>query len=62
MFFKQYSLTGLACQSYFIGDSDSAVVVDPQRDVDIYLETAREQGMTIRHVIDTHLHVETVLR
>lgn len=60
MFFKQYSLEGLACQSYFIGDGDSAVVVDPQRDVDIYLDTAREQAMTIRHVIDTHLHADHV--
>lgn len=60
MFFKQYSLDGLACQSYLIGDGDSAVVVDPQRDVDIYLDTAREQGMIIRHVIDTHLHADHV--
>jgi hydroxyacylglutathione hydrolase len=60
MFFKQYSLDGLACQSYFVGDGDSAVVVDPQRDVDIYLETAREQGLTIQHVIDTHLHADHV--
>src|SRR5947209_8618611 len=60
MFFKQYSLEGLACQSYLLGDGDSAVVVDPQRDVDIYLETALAQGMTIRHVIDTHLHADHV--
>ena len=60
MFFKQYSLEGLACQSYFIGDGDSAIIVDPQRDVDIYLDTAREQGMTIHHVIDTHLHADHV--
>ena len=60
MFFKQFSLDGLACQSYLIGDGDSAVVVDPQRDVDMYLETAREHGMTIRHVIDTHLHADHV--
>ena len=60
MFFKQFSLDGLACQSYLIGDGESAVVVDPQRDVDMYLETAREHGMTIRHVIDTHLHADHV--
>jgi hydroxyacylglutathione hydrolase len=60
VFFKQYSLEGLACQSYFVGDGDNAVVVDPQRDVDIYLETAREQDMPIRHVIDTHLHADHV--
>lgn len=60
MFFRQYSLEGLACQSYFLGDGDEAAVVDPQRDIDIYLETAEAQGMQIRHVIDTHLHADHV--
>jgi len=46
MFFKQYSLQGLACQSYFLGEGDSAIVVDPQRDVDIYLDTDHVSGNT----------------
>src|SRR5437763_6091334 len=60
MYFKQFSLEGLACQSYLIGDGAEALVVAPQRDVDIYLETAREQDLRITHVVDTHLHADHV--
>ena len=60
MYFKQFSLDGLACQSYLIGDAGEALVVDPQRDVDIYLNTAREQQLHIMHVVDTHLHADHV--
>ena len=60
MFFKQYSLDGLACQSYLIGDGGEALVVDPQRDVDIYLDTAREQELRIRHAVETHVHADHV--
>src|SRR5207237_6387261 len=37
-----------------------ALVVDPQREVDISLETAREQDLRITHVVDTHLHADHV--
>ncbi|MGE0571581.1 MAG: MBL fold metallo-hydrolase, partial [Dehalococcoidia bacterium] len=49
MFFKQYYLGCLAHASYLVGDqrTKTAVVVDPQRDVEQYLEDARAQGMTI---------------
>ncbi len=60
MFFKQFSLEGLACQSYFISDAGVAAVVDPQRDVDIYLETAQAQGAQITHIIETHIHADHV--
>lgn len=60
MYFKQFSLDGLACQSYLIGDQGVAAVVDPQRDVDIYLETAQAHGLKIAHVIETHLHADHV--
>src|SRR5262249_20120737 len=37
-----------------------AAVVDPQRDIDIYLEDAKAQGLTIKHVIETHCHADFV--
>ena len=37
-----------------------AVVVDPQRDVEIYLKAAEEHGSTIRHIFETHLHADFV--
>jgi hydroxyacylglutathione hydrolase len=62
MILTQYYLKCLAHASYLVGDETSraAVVVDPQRDVDLYLEDARRQGLQIRHVILTHFHADFV--
>ncbi len=60
MLFRQYYLQCLSHASYLIGDETTgrAVVVDPQRDVDGYLEDAREAGMAIEKVIETHFHAD----
>jgi len=50
----------LAHASYLIGSEGIAAVIDPQRDVDIYLEAAREKGLKIEHIIETHLHADFV--
>src|SRR6478672_10669086 len=62
MFFKQYMRDDLGCASYLIGDTDAGecVVVDPQWDVEEYIETARDKGMQIRYVIETHNHADHV--
>jgi hydroxyacylglutathione hydrolase len=60
MFFKQFYLGCLAQASYMIGSEGEAAVVDPRRDVDEYLEAAKASGLTIRHVIETHLHADFV--
>jgi hydroxyacylglutathione hydrolase len=60
MFFEQFYLTCLAHASYMIGSQGEAVVVDPQRDVDIYLQAAEEQHLKIRHIFETHLHADFV--
>jgi hydroxyacylglutathione hydrolase len=60
MYFKQFYLGCLAHASYLIGDQGEAAVVDPQRDVEEYFEEAAKQGLTIRHVIETHLHADFV--
>ena len=60
MEFKQFYLGCLAQASYLIGDAGEAAVVDPRRDVDVYLDEARARGLTIRHVIETHLHADFV--
>ncbi|HEX2574558.1 MAG TPA: MBL fold metallo-hydrolase, partial [Polyangia bacterium] len=60
MYFKQFYLGCLAHASYLIGADGEAVVIDPQRDVDLYLVEAEAQGLTIRHVIETHLHADFV--
>src|SRR5205823_13194951 len=60
MYFKQFYLGCLAHASYLIGDGGEAAVVDPQRDVDQYIEEASRQGLRIRYVIETHLHADFV--
>lgn len=60
MYFKQFYLGCLAHASYLIGSEGEAVVVDPQRDVDQYLNEAEAQGLTIKYVIETHLHADFV--
>ena len=58
--FEQFYLGCLAHASYLVGSDGLAVVVDPQRDVDIYIETARKHGLNIAWIIETHLHADFV--
>jgi glyoxylase-like metal-dependent hydrolase (beta-lactamase superfamily II)/rhodanese-related sulfurtransferase len=60
MYFKQFYLNCLAHASYLIGSAGEAVVVDPQRDVDQYLDEAAAQNLKIKYVIETHLHADFV--
>src|SRR5215469_9638360 len=60
MYFEQFYLGCLAHASYMLGSEGEAIVVDPQRDVEIYLKTAQEQQLTIRHIVETHLHADFV--
>ena len=60
MYFEQFYLACLAHASYMLGSEGIAAVVDPQRDVEIYLEEAARQGLRIAHVIETHLHADFV--
>jgi len=60
VFFKQFYLACLAHASYMIGDGGEAAVVDPQRDVDQYIDEAARQGLRIKYVIETHLHADFV--
>jgi glyoxylase-like metal-dependent hydrolase (beta-lactamase superfamily II)/rhodanese-related sulfurtransferase len=60
MYFEQFYLGCLAHASYILASQGEAVVVDPQRDVDIYLKAAEEHGAKIRHIFETHLHADFV--
>jgi hydroxyacylglutathione hydrolase len=60
MYFEQFYLTCLAHASYMIGANGEAAVIDPQRDVDIYLKAAEEHNLKIRHIFETHLHADFV--
>ncbi len=60
LYLNQHYLGCLSHASYLVGDTVSGVaaVVDPQRDISIYLEDAKSHGLTIKHVIETHFHAD----
>jgi hydroxyacylglutathione hydrolase len=60
MYFEQFYLGCLAHASYMLASEGEAVVVDPQRDVELYLKAAEEHGVEIRHIFETHLHADFV--
>lgn len=60
LYLKQHYLGCLSHASYLVGDTASGVgvVVDPQRDISLYLEDAKANGLTIKYVIETHFHAD----
>jgi hydroxyacylglutathione hydrolase len=60
MHFKQFYVGCLAHASYLIGDGGEAVVVDPARDIQMYLDEARAHGLAITWILETHLHADFV--
>src|SRR3984885_4992668 len=57
---ENFFLGCLAHASYLVGSEGIAAVIDPQRDVDIYLEAAAQKGLKISHIVETHLHADFV--
>jgi len=62
MLFRQIIHEDLGCASYLVGDPGSGVaaVVDPQWDIDPYLQLSRLHGVRIEHVLETHNHADHV--
>ena len=60
MVFEQFYLSCLAHASYLLGSEGVAAVVDPQRDVEIYLAEAQRHNLKIAHIIETHMHADFV--
>jgi len=60
MLLLQFFVPKLAHISYILAGDSTCAVIDPRRDVDIYLETAHSLELTITHVIMTHLHADFV--
>ncbi|MBK9558971.1 MAG: rhodanese-like domain-containing protein [Candidatus Microthrix subdominans] len=60
MLFTQYYLDCLSHASYMVADTDAGVaaVVDPRRDIEEYLADAKEAGVEIKYVIETHVHAD----
>lgn len=60
MFIQQFFVKGLAHSSYLLGGRETCAIVDPQRDVEVYLAAAREMGYRITHILETHLHADFI--
>lgn len=60
MFFQHVYDKSLAQASYFIGcqATGEAIVIDAQRDIDVYLEIAKQNNMKITHIIEIHIHAD----
>src|SRR5512135_2241827 len=62
MTIEQFFLEGLGHQSYLVTEEQSgmAAVIDPRRDVDVYLQAAQRAGAHITHILETHVHNDYV--
>ncbi len=60
MLLKHFFLNKIAHSSYILAGKKTCAVIDPQRDVEIYIEEARNRGLTITHILQTHLHADFV--
>ena len=55
---ERFEVPGLAHYSYMIISSGCAAVVDPRRDIDIYVDYAAARDLKITHVLETHIHAD----
>ncbi len=62
MYFEQITTPGLGCFSYILGcpRAGVAAVVDPRRDIGVYLEAVKAHGMRVTHIFETHVHADHV--
>ena len=60
MLIQPFFVKGLAHISYLVGGTKTCAVIDPKRDVEIYLETAKAMGLKITHILETHLHADFI--
>jgi glyoxylase-like metal-dependent hydrolase (beta-lactamase superfamily II) len=60
MFIKQLYTSCLSEAAYFIESDGVAAVIDPLRDIEVYLDLAKERNATIKYIFETHFHADFV--
>src|SRR5882724_2833261 len=60
MFIKQLYTGCLSEAAYYIESAGEAAIIDPLRDIDAYLQLAKERNTTIRYIFETHFHADFV--
>ncbi len=61
MIIKKIKSEGLSQNSYFIGSQNEAIIIDPRRDCQIFLDLAQQQEMTIKAIFETHRNEDFVI-
>jgi hydroxyacylglutathione hydrolase len=61
MIFERIKSEGLAHNSYFISSGHQAVVIDPRRDIQVYLDRAMKYGVRIKYILETHRNEDYVI-
>ena len=60
MIVQQFFVTGISHSSYLLGGTKNCAIVDPQRDIQVYLDAAAALEMNITHILETHLHADFI--
>jgi len=60
MIIQQFFIPGLAHSSYILAGNRTCAVIDPERDAGRYITAAREMGLRITHILETHLHADFI--
>jgi len=60
MLLKHFFVEKIAHSSYLLAGKDNCAIIDPRRDIDIYLQAARTLGVNITHILQTHLHADFI--
>ena len=60
MLLKHYFVEKIAHSSYILAGKSTCAVIDPQRDIDLYIHEARAMGVDITHIFQTHLHADFI--
>jgi len=60
MFIKQLYTGCLSEAAYYIESKGEATIIDPLRDIDVYLEMANERKASIKYIFETHFHADFV--
>jgi len=60
MYIEQFHVPKIAHSSYLLGGKENCAIIDPRRDVHIYIEVAKRMGFKITHILETHLHADFV--
>lgn len=61
MIFETFKTPGIAHNSYLLASSNKGIVIDPRRDIQVYLDSASEHGISIEFIFETHRQEDFVM-